>query len=89
MVADESRVIVVRAWRDSERVIVRVIAGGGGLGSSHQWVFADVDEACDQIGHVLWELHDVAADAGGSRARTRGRPTIRTVDGGEDHRPDD
>jgi hypothetical protein len=89
VVDDESRVIVVRAWRDSGRLIVRVLAGTGRVGSSRQWVFADIDEACEHIAKVLWELRDVPVDSGRSGGRTRGRPTIRTVDAGKDHRPDD
>jgi hypothetical protein len=87
VVDDDSRVIVVRAWRDSGRLIVRVLAGTGRVGSSRQWVFADIDEACEHIGKVLWELRDVPVDSG--RLGDRGRPTIRTVDACEDHRPDD
>ena len=89
VVDDESRVIVVRAWRDSGRLIVRVLAGTGRVGSSRQWVFADIDEACEQIGKVLWELRDVPVGSGRLAGRTRGRPTIRTVDACEEHRPDD
>jgi hypothetical protein len=55
---DDDRVIVVRAWRDSGRMIIRILVGAGQPTSSHEWVFADVDEACRQIGEVLRELRD-------------------------------
>jgi hypothetical protein len=49
-------VIVVRAWRDSQRVIIRVLAGIGQNGSTDEWVFANIDVACEQIANVLCEL---------------------------------
>src|SRR4051812_714487 len=39
----ESKTIVVRAWRDRGRLIIRVLAGSGALGSAQEWVFADID----------------------------------------------
>ena len=89
VVDDESRVIVVRAWRDSGRVIIRVLAGTHRLDSSRKWVFADVNRACDQIGCVLGELHDGPGSDGKSTGPRQQRRAIRIVDDGDDHRPDD
>jgi hypothetical protein len=54
--ADTSRVVVVRAWRDSQRIIIRVLAGAGHTESADEWVFADIDAACGQVARVLCEL---------------------------------
>jgi hypothetical protein len=56
--ADTSRVVVVRAWRDSERIIIRVLAGAGHSKAASEWVFADIDAACQQIADILCELAD-------------------------------
>jgi hypothetical protein len=49
-------VVVVRAWLDSQRVIVRVLAGAGHSKPADEWVFADIDAACRQVASVLGEL---------------------------------
>jgi hypothetical protein len=54
--ADTSRLVVVRAWLDSQRIIVRVLAGAGHSKPADEWVFADIDAACGQIANVLREL---------------------------------
>jgi hypothetical protein len=54
--ADTSRVVVVRAWLDSQRIIVRVLAGTGHSKPADEWVFADIDAACRQVAKVLSEL---------------------------------
>jgi hypothetical protein len=58
-------VVVVRAWLDSERIIVRVLAGAGHSKPADEWVFADIDAACRQVADVLRELvgdHKSSAD---------------------------
>jgi hypothetical protein len=49
-------VVVVRAWLDSQRIIVRVLAGAGHSKPADEWVFADIDAACRQVANVLAEL---------------------------------
>jgi hypothetical protein len=56
--ADDSCVIVVRAWRDRGRTIIRVLAGAGHARSADQWVFADIDAACREIAAVIEGLGD-------------------------------
>lgn len=56
VIADTSRVIVVRAWRDSQRIVIRVLAGKGHRQQADEWVFADIDAACKQLADVLGEL---------------------------------
>ncbi|MET0456133.1 MAG: hypothetical protein ABW137_30210 [Mycobacterium sp.] len=56
MTADTSRVVVVRAWLDTHRIIVRVLAGASHSKPTDEWVFADIDEACGQVADVLREL---------------------------------
>ena len=87
VVDDESRVMVVRAWRDAERIVVRVMAGTGRVGASRQWVFADIDEACEHIGCMLAELNESPGDSSKRTSRSRKRGTIRTVDADEDSSP--
>ncbi|SDD02576.1 hypothetical protein [Rhodococcus tukisamuensis] len=58
MTDDEARVIVVRAWRDIDRSIIRVIAAAGVTTIARQWAFSDVAEACKQIEEVIRELDD-------------------------------
>jgi hypothetical protein len=54
--ADTSRVIIVRAWRDAQRIIIRVLAGKGHRQQADEWVFADIDAACKQLADLLGEL---------------------------------
>ncbi|MFD6393322.1 hypothetical protein [Nocardia sp. NPDC060259] len=61
VIADDSRVIVVRAWRDSDRLIIRVLAGAQHP-ASREWVFADIDTACRQVAAILHELCPERAD---------------------------
>jgi len=87
VVDDESRVMVVRAWREPDRIVVRVMAGTGRVGASRQWVFADVDEACEHIRCVIAELHDPPVDSPKTTSRSIRRRRIRTVDADEDSSP--
>jgi hypothetical protein len=59
---DDSRVIVVRAWRDSGRTIIRVLSGSGETDPSDQWVFADVGAACRQIAALLLALSEQGSE---------------------------
>jgi hypothetical protein len=47
------QVIVVRAWRESEGVRIRLLADGG---SARQWLVGSIDAACDLLGALLAEL---------------------------------
>jgi hypothetical protein len=51
-------VVVVRAWRDSNRVLIRVLVSGDRSTTAREWVFADVGAACSQIAEVLGALVD-------------------------------
>ncbi|KAA8879667.1 hypothetical protein F3087_43705 [Nocardia colli] len=63
MSGPESKTIVVRAWRDRGRLIIRVLTGTGDLGSGQEWVFADIDASLAHIGELLGELRtDAASD---------------------------
>lgn len=57
---DESTVIVVRAWRDRGRLIIRVLAGSGDTRSAREWVFGDVDGSLACVEQLLAELRDAA-----------------------------
>jgi hypothetical protein len=65
--ADDSRVIVVRVWRDCGRTIIRVLTGTGNARAGEQRVFSDVDTACTQIAALIKVLEP-------------GTPPIRSVD---------
>lgn len=52
----ESRTIVVRAWRDRGRLIIRVLAGSAEPDSAREWVFADTDASLARVATLLAEL---------------------------------
>jgi hypothetical protein len=82
--ADTSRVVVVRAWLDSQRIIVRVLAGAGHSKPADEWVFADIDAACKQVANVLCELaeqHEQSAHPDTSA------PLIQSIDASAHHGP--
>jgi hypothetical protein len=56
MTDKNSRVIVVRAWRDGSRVLARVLVGDGSTAAPHEHVFADNASVCRRIRAVLDEL---------------------------------
>ncbi|CAM4450795.1 hypothetical protein NONI108955_29600 [Nocardia ninae] len=58
----ESKTIVVRAWRDRGRLIIRVLTGVGEIGAGQEWVFADIDASLTRVGELLAELHDNPAN---------------------------
>lgn len=53
MVADDWRVIVVRAWRDGAQIRVRLLVQSGG---QRTWVVTGADEALKVLGTLLHEL---------------------------------
>jgi hypothetical protein len=53
MVADDWRVIVVRAWRDGAQIRVRLLVQNGG---QRTWVVTGADEALKILGTLLLEL---------------------------------
>jgi hypothetical protein len=52
----QSRIVVVRAWQDDGRRVIRVLAGAEHITPTREWVFVDVDDACRRIAEVLDEL---------------------------------
>jgi hypothetical protein len=56
MASNDSRIIVVRAWRNAGRLIMRVIAAPGGTAASQQWVFSDANAATEKIAEILREF---------------------------------
>lgn len=74
----------MRAWRDSHRIVIRVLTAGGHTGPTDEWVFADIGEACDRVGEVLREL----VDPGSAAARPdAGAAVLRNVDAATHHSP--
>lgn len=61
--SETSRVVIVRAWRDSHRIVIRVLTAGGHTEPTDEWVFADIGEACDRVGEVLRQLVDPGSSA--------------------------
>ncbi|HET7399947.1 MAG TPA: hypothetical protein VFJ94_15640 [Intrasporangium sp.] len=61
MSQDSYRVIVVRARRDSGRLIIRILTGSGPSAPARQWVVADVAGAVQLIAVLLHELDDGSA----------------------------
>jgi hypothetical protein len=55
--SDRSQVIVVRAWHDAGRTIIRVLSGVGDCDNNH-WVFTDVESACEQIAALIVALRE-------------------------------
>jgi hypothetical protein len=77
-------VVVVRAWLDSQRIIVRVLAGAGHSKPADEWVFADIDAACRQVADVLCELVE---DHDESTAPDDSAPLIQSIDASAHHGP--
>lgn len=68
----ESRVIVVRAWRDAGGVRIRLLADGDADGDyERQWIVGSIADACAVLGSLLAELLGAPARADGT-----GRPEI-------------
>jgi hypothetical protein len=58
MTGNNSGVIVVRVWRDTGRLIIRVLAGTDDTNSTREWVFADVEATLACIGDLLKTLRE-------------------------------
>ncbi|WP_146153969.1 hypothetical protein [Nocardia brasiliensis] len=67
----ESRTIVVRAWRDRGRLIIRVLAGSAEPDSAREWVFADTDASLAQVATLLAELGEDRAPGETAPAETK------------------
>ena len=68
----ESRVIVVRAWRDAGGVRIRLLADGDTDGDyERQWIVGSIGDACAVLWSLLAELLGPPASADGT-----GRPAI-------------
>lgn len=63
----ESRVIVVRAWRDAGGVRIRLLADGDADGDyERQWIVGSIADACAVLGSLLAELLGAPARADGT-----------------------
>jgi hypothetical protein len=51
-----SRVVVVRAWRDTGRLVIRVVTGKVPTSPSREWVFTEVESASACVAQLLHEL---------------------------------
>ncbi len=67
----ESRTIVVRAWRDRGRLIIRVLAGSAEPDSAQEWVFADIDASLARVATLLAELGEDRAPGETGPAETK------------------
>jgi hypothetical protein len=54
----DNRLIVVRAWRDSDRLVIRLIISAGLGEPAVESVFSDIESAADRLTEVLTELRD-------------------------------
>jgi hypothetical protein len=54
----DNRLIVVRAWQDSDRLIIRFLVSAGPTTPQVEAVFADVESAAECLAQVLRELRD-------------------------------
>lgn len=52
----DNRLIVVRAWRDPDRLIIRLIISAGPKAPAVEWVFTEIESATDRLAEVLREL---------------------------------
>jgi len=69
----DNRLIVVRAWRDPDRLVIRIIVSAGPGARAVESVFSDVEPAADRFAEVLTELRDhrsVEPDQQPARAET-------------------
>lgn len=55
----DNRLIVVRAWQDSDRLIIRVLVSTGPKARPVEAVFTDVESAAEHLTEVLTELRDL------------------------------
>jgi hypothetical protein len=52
----DNRLIVVRAWHDSDRLLIRVLVSAGPRAPAVESVFSDIESATDRLAEVLGEL---------------------------------
>lgn len=72
----DNRLIVVRAWFDSDRLIIRLLISAGPKAPAVESVFTDIAAATDRLADVLAELLDVPP-AHSSRERSAEADTKR------------
>jgi hypothetical protein len=53
----DDRVVVIRAWRQADRLFIRVLTGRGPDAPGAEWIFADIPSALDRLQMLLDELH--------------------------------
>lgn len=54
----DERVVVIRAWRHADRLLIRVLASKDPDAPGEEWVFADIPSALDRLQLLLLdELH--------------------------------
>ena len=58
MTTSDNRLIVVRAWHDTDRLIIRLIVSGRPGAPAVESVFTDIEAATDRLADVLTELLD-------------------------------
>jgi hypothetical protein len=63
MATNNSRIIVVRAWRNAGRLVIRVLASPGEATPPRQWVFSDTEAACEKVAQIVAELDNSTAPA--------------------------
>lgn len=56
MTTSDNRLIVVRAWRDSDRLIIRLLISAGPTALPVESVFTDIDSASQRLADVLGDL---------------------------------
>jgi len=50
-------VVVIRAWRQADRLIIRVLTGRSPDAPGAEWIFADIPSALNRLQMLLDELH--------------------------------
>lgn len=58
MTTSENRLIVVRAWQDSDRLIIRLLVSTDPKSPAVEAVFTDIEAAAERLTEVLTELRD-------------------------------
>ena len=56
MTTSDNRLIVVRAWHDRDRLLIRLIVSAGPMAPALESVFSDIASATDRLAQVLAEL---------------------------------
>ena len=69
----DNRLMVVRAWHDTDRLIIRLLVSAGPTAPAVESVFTDIESATNRLAEVLTELlqaPDATARSGGRRPET-------------------